>query len=425
VIGLEIPHMANKRRLNNRFSDWRVIVFAACIAVLSSALLLLGPYGITRSVSAQGKESPSRAQSEKDVRTLEVGKSIERELAGGQVHYFKVKVEVGQYLHLVVDQRGIDVVVALYFPEYKKLIEVDSPKGANGPEPISVIADASSSYRLEVRSLEKNAPAGRYEVRIADIRTATAQDHSRVMAERIYADGKLLELQGKAESLRKAMEKYEEALRLYRIAGDRRGEGDTLHQIGSIQASLGENRKALDYYNQALPLWQAVGDRRDEATTLNDIGLVYALLGEKQKALEYYNQALPLRRVAGDRSGEARTLTNIGAVYDSLGEKQKALDYYSQALPLIRTVGNRSVEASTLNNIGFVYNSLGEKQKALDYYNQSLSLSRAVGNRSVEAATLNNIGLVYDSLDEKQKALAYYGQALPLMCARQGALTWR
>src|SRR5215475_8280028 len=210
--------MANQRRFNNSFSNWQVSVFAACVAVLLSAPLLLEPRGITGIAFAQAPESPSRAQDEKDASPLEVGKPIERELAGGRAHYYKIAVEAGQYLHLVIDQKGINVVVALYGPDDKKMVEVDSPNGAYGPESLSVIADASGSYRLDVRSLEKDATAGRYEVRITDLRTATAQDHSRVMAERTFADGHLLESQGNAESLRKAIEKYEEALRLYRTA---------------------------------------------------------------------------------------------------------------------------------------------------------------------------------------------------------------
>src|SRR5215471_216217 len=166
--------MASQRRFINSVSDWQVTVFATCVAVLLSAPLLLGPCGITGIAFAQAPESPSRAQDEKDASPLEVGKPIERELAGGQAHYYKITVEAGQYLHLVVEQKGIDVVVALYGPEDKKLIEVDSPNGAYGPEPISVIADATSSYRLEVRSPEKGVPAGRYEVKIADQRVATA-----------------------------------------------------------------------------------------------------------------------------------------------------------------------------------------------------------------------------------------------------------
>lgn len=38
--------------------------------------------------------------------------------------------------------------VALYSSEDKKLLEVDSSNGANGPEPLSVIVNASSTYSI-------------------------------------------------------------------------------------------------------------------------------------------------------------------------------------------------------------------------------------------------------------------------------------
>ena len=233
-------------------------------------------------------------------------------------------------------------------------------------------------------------------------------------AERALTEGAQLYHQRTTQSLRKAIAKLEEALKLYREVGVNEGQIASLLGLGKVYDALGEKQKALDYYSQSLPLIRAVGDRRGEAVTLNNIGGVYDELGEKQKALEYYSQSLPLRRAVGDRSGEGRTLNNIGLVYDDLGEKQKALEYYNQSLPLNRAVGDRPGEATTLNNIGSVYDELGEKQKALEYYSQSLPLSRAVGDRSQEATTLNNIGKVYSDLGEKQKALEYYNQALPL-----------
>ncbi len=236
-------------------------------------------------------------------------------------------------------------------------------------------------------------------------------------AERLFKEGMKLYQQGSAESLRQAIQKWQEALSLYRVVNDKKNEAKTLVGIGFVYSALGEKQKALDYYNQALPILRAVGDRGGEATTLNNIGFVYSDLGEKQKALDYYNQALPIRRAVGDRRGEAITLNNIGSVYSDLGEKQKALDFYNQALPILRAVGDRRWEATTLNNIGGVYDALGEKQKALDYYNQALPVFRAVGDRGGEATTLNNIGRVYDALGEKQKALDYYNQALPVFRA--------
>ncbi|MEG4119422.1 tetratricopeptide repeat protein [Microcoleus sp. N9_B4] len=242
----------------------------------------------------------------------------------------------------------------------------------------------------------------------------TAQTNSSEAAQKVYEEAEKLYEQGTAEALRGSIVKYEEALKLYREAGDREKEAVTLNNIGGVYSDLGEQQKALDYYNQSLPLNRAIGDRSVEAITLNNIGKVYSDLGEQQKALDYYNQSLTLKRAIGDRTGEAITLNNIGKVYSDLGEKQKALDYYNQSLPLKRAIGDRRGEAVTLSNIGAIYSALGEKQKALQYYNQSLPLKRATGDRSGEAVTLNNIGLVYSDLGEKQKALQYYNQSLPL-----------
>jgi len=242
----------------------------------------------------------------------------------------------------------------------------------------------------------------------------TAQTNSSEAAETALNEGLQLYNQGTAEALRGAIVKLEEALKLYRQAGDNGKQAFSLIALAKIYSDLGEKQKALEYYSQSLPLTRVVGDRTLEAGALHSIGLVYADLGEQQKALEYYNQSLSLIRAIGERAYEARILNGIGLVYSNLGEQQKALEYYSQALRLKQAVGDRTGQAATLNNIGLVYSNLGEQQKALEYYTQSLPLFRAVGNRRGEASTLAGIGRVYSALGEQQKALEYYTQSLPL-----------
>ena len=233
-------------------------------------------------------------------------------------------------------------------------------------------------------------------------------------AERAFTEADRLYLQGTAQSLRKAIAKWEEALKLYREAGDRRGEANTLTNIGQVYSDLEEKQKALEYYSQSLPLSRAVGDRKQEASILNSIGSAYSYLGEKQKAREYFSQSLLLYREAGNRYGEATTLNNMGLVYLELGENQKAKEYYSQSLPLFRSISDRGGESTTLSNIGLAYSKLGESQKALEYYSQSLTLAQARGDRRGEAIALNNIGKVYSELGDNQKAKEYYRQSLPL-----------
>ncbi|BAY60406.1 TPR domain protein [Calothrix brevissima NIES-22] len=242
----------------------------------------------------------------------------------------------------------------------------------------------------------------------------TTQDATRAAAQKVFDEGMALYKQGTAASLRQAIEKWQQALVLWRKAGDKAKEAYTSLGIGYVYDALGEKLKALEYYNNALPLYRAVGDKGGEANTLNNIGAAYSDLGEKRKALEYYNIALTLYRSLGDRAGEATTLNNLGRVYDELGDKHKALEYLNAALPLRRAVGDKGGEATTLNNIGLVYSDLGEHQKALQYYNSALSLWRTVGDRRGEAATLTSIGQVYSELGDKQKALEYHNSALSL-----------
>jgi tetratricopeptide (TPR) repeat protein len=383
------------------------------ILVLSIGLL---PIQIQASLSALHSGSNARIQGDLKPQQLERGKPIERELAGGQSHFYKITVTPGQYLNLEVDQRGIDLVVVLYAPDGKKETEATSLSRGTGLKTLIAIAETSGTYSIEVRSDEKTAKLGRYEIEVKELKEATAKDKYLVAAESVFQKADEL-AEGTSEEKRRSIDVYYEALGLYRKAGDSQGIVDTLNRIGKVYWILGEMQKVLDSLNEALLIIRSIGDRYREAATLNNIALIYRSLGEMRKAVDIYNEALPIVRAVGDRSGEATVLTNIGNAFNALGELQNALNIYSEALLMSRAMGDRSGEAHTLNNIGAVYDSLGEAQKALDSYNEALSIRRAAFDRRGEATTLSNIGVLYQSLGEMQKALEKYNEALPIIRA--------
>ena len=372
------------------------------------------------SPSASSADTNNTAQDSQGVWPLELGKPIERELAGGQSHSYQLTLAAGQYLHVVVDQRGIDVLVTLFGPDGKPAVEVDSPNGDDGPEPLSLIAEVPGRYRLEIRSLGKKVVAGRYEVKVEALGRSTEQERSRLTAERILAKAAQLDEQGTAESLGLAIEKYREVLPFWRTFGDRYWEAVTLHGIGNAYQALGDYQRALDYYSQALPVRRDLGDHRKEGVTLDNMGVAYHSLGEYQKALDCHHQALSLYRALGDRSSEAVALQYIGALYDTLGDYQKALDYCKQALTLERAVGNLLWESHTLNSLGLISSRLGAQEQALKYYGEALPLIRASGDRIGETYTLNALGLAHFSQGQGPKALDYYQQALLLSHASGG-----
>jgi CHAT domain-containing protein/predicted negative regulator of RcsB-dependent stress response len=366
-------------------------------------------------VQALASERGAASSAQESI-SLEPGKPVERELSGGQSHFYKITMTSDQYLRITVSQRGIDALVALFAPDGKKINEADSEHLVEGSETVSAIAESAGEYLIEARSAEKTAKTGRYEIKVEELRAATAEDKYRVAGDAAFREAERLQ-NGTMEDRRKSVEKYSEALDLYRRSGARRMEVTTLKNIGEVYYSLGEMQKALEKYNEALPISRAIGNRSGEAAALNNIGQVYYSLGELQKALEKFNESLLIRREIGDRGGEAITLSNIGVVFRSRGDVRKALEKYNEVLPILQAVGDRSSEATTLNNIGKAHHLLGEMQKALEKYNEALPILQAIGNREVEAATLNGIGFVYWSLGETQKALEKYNKALPILQA--------
>jgi tetratricopeptide (TPR) repeat protein len=290
------------------------------------------------------------AKGRQDILMLERGKPVEQELRGGDAHTYKIRLALGQCLHLIVDQRGIDVVVRIVGPDGALRGVYDSPTGAQGPESIWLLAEVSGDYQLEVRSFEKTA-AGRYEARIEELRISTPQDKSRVAAQQAYAEGLQLSDPSKPDSLHRALEKYETALTLWRTADDHAGEASAFFMIGAVYAALGEQEKALDFFHKNLRLERAVGNRFGEARALINISGVNSQLGEMQKALDYDTQALSLTQAIGDRHMEALIFNHIGGVYESSGEKDKALKAYNQALALWQAIGDSQQEAQTLKKI--------------------------------------------------------------------------
>ncbi|MCA1567048.1 MAG: tetratricopeptide repeat protein [Acidobacteria bacterium] len=201
-------------------------------------------------------------------------------MAGGETQLFRIALVAGQYLRVVVEQQGIDVAVALIAPGQKRLLEVDSPNGNYGPEPVSAVAEETGKYSIEVRLPDKKAAAGLFEIRVEALREPTTADKSRVNAERAFTEVSRLLSQPKTRQ--EALEKLEALLPVFRSLDDRVMEISTLTRLGIAYNSLGQPQQALGYYNQAFTISKALGESRNEARLLNNIGGAYDILGEPQ-----------------------------------------------------------------------------------------------------------------------------------------------
>src|SRR5689334_1515324 len=89
--------------------------FALVMCVLSSV------FGVQ--VTGAAKALIGQAQSEPKIRPLIPGNPVERRIVGGESHTYPIKLKAGQFLRLVVEQKGVAVTLVLISPDGGQLIE--------------------------------------------------------------------------------------------------------------------------------------------------------------------------------------------------------------------------------------------------------------------------------------------------------------
>src|SRR5690348_1976844 len=182
--------------------------------------------------------------------TLPALAPLERELKGGETHSYRIHLNANQFLYAIVEQKDIDVVTAVFGPDGKQLTDSDSPNDRWDSEPILWVASVAGEYRVDVRSPNSKAAAGRYEIKILALREATQTDKDHVAAQTAFDEGSKLRKQQTATAKRGAIEKFGSAIPMFEAAGDKYREALTLHSIGIACYPLNEVRKALDYFNR-------------------------------------------------------------------------------------------------------------------------------------------------------------------------------
>lgn len=378
--------------------------------------------------SLSGSARVSGTQAE-NARELVPNLAIEREISGGETHVYKITLAAGDYLRLFINphSQGMKVESQVLAPGGSNDIGVYFFPTGGSERFISLIAEVSGGYRLEIHPTENDAKAERYEVKIEELRPATEQDKGRVAAEKVESEGRIVvnhPFTGSVERFRQGIAKYEEALALWRHLGEHKGELRMLSYLGAQYRLLGELQTALDYIKQASQIARTVGDRYQEANLINGFGLIYMSLGENQKALDSFNQARQLFKTLSKRYGEAGAVQNIGMTLFNLGEEQNALPYFEEALPTFSSMGDRDSECNILNAMGTIHRSLGDKQKGIEFYNRALATARTNNSVALEALSLRLLGDANLELGDKEKALDLYEQSLKL-CRTAGHLRLR
>jgi CHAT domain-containing protein/Tfp pilus assembly protein PilF len=363
----------------------------------------------------------SDAGNEKDAQPLEQGKPIKRELAGGQTHIYRIGLSADQFLRVIVKQDGIDVVAQVLGPDGKQIMEFDSESRNQGEESVLQVTEAAGDYRLVVRPKQMDAPAGRYEIRIEELRAATETDRALHQARTLYEKANNLRRMGKYDE---ALPSSERALEIReKILGpDHHEVATALNRLAVLYAIKGEYAKAEPLYQRALFIREKTfgPDHPEVSNSLNNLAILYKSRGEYAKAEPLYLRALFIREktFGPDHLEVSTSLHNLASLYFDKGEYAKAEPLYLRALLVKeKMLGPNHLEvAHSLNNLALLYNYKGDYAKAEPLFQRALAIwEKALGPEHPDvASSLNNLAILYDSKGDYAQAEPLYQRALAI-----------
>jgi CHAT domain-containing protein/Tfp pilus assembly protein PilF len=421
------PHRSSTRtRFRSRLIYW--------VPVLTISLLLIriGGYPIEAYSTGLHSEKAVKSyagainsylpdQKEEGAPQLEHGKPIERELAGGESHTYQIPLNAGNYVKLVVDQRGIDVSVSIFNPDGKPITEVNSEPRTEGAETVTWVAEEAGSYRVAVLGKYKNVAAGRYQIQVAELGIATESD--RALSEALKLNTEFLRLfhAGKYDEARPLGERVLQ-IREKTLGPDHPDVARIVHNLGYLYYFKAEYTKAESYYQRALAIREKVlgPEHRDVAATLNNIGLIYSDIGEYDKAELVYQRALNIyHKTLGTEHPDVGTIiTNIAKLYYEKGDYEKAEPLFKQAQAIFeKALGPEHPNVTVvLNNLATLYRRKGNNAKAEPIYLQILALRQKLrGPEHPSLATpLINLAMYYDDRGDYEKAEPLFQRALAL-----------
>jgi tetratricopeptide (TPR) repeat protein len=164
----------------------------------------------------------------------------------------------------------------------------------------------------------------------------------------------------------------EQALVLYREAGDPAGEAQALRELGFLHWSAGDYGSALAYGQAALQLHRRMTDVEGEATALHNLAEITRSLGSPRQALAQYAGALQLHWARQDRRRQGLTLYGMAHAWRQLG-------VFDQALAHCQAAGDWLMASRAHHALAGLHWEAGADAPALEHLGRALDISREIG----------------------------------------------
>ena len=355
------------------------------------------------------------------VTTLQPSDAILRHLSPGETARFQIPLRAGEFSSLVVEQRGIDVVVAVTDGEGIPIDTYQDEPGFTGAEHVGIAAATDGVYALAISPGDGATAPGDYEIRLAPPRPVTETDRRLLHAHALRTRARQAERRGRFAEARPLLEQAQ-ALAESALGANDLFVGMIVFDLAGNALERQDNAGARALYEQAIRVFDAARGAAHPypAMARSRLALLDERAGHSQKAEAQIREVLPLleKALGPDHPwvlGSYVTLANLRSI---AGDLDQAEQIERRAIAAIERSGQSGtmLHATLLNNLADIQRTKGDDAAAETLFRQSLAIAESVtdGESLFVATALQNLGILARQRKDYAAAIASYARALSI-----------
>ncbi|HEY8561668.1 MAG TPA: CHAT domain-containing protein [Pyrinomonadaceae bacterium] len=405
---------------------------------------------------------------------LPLNSPVARELKGGEIQTYFVAARENELIEIVCERRGVDVGLAAFAPDGKKISISNAPGGFAGVDRLTFVAEKTGDHRVEIGARRPTSASGSYTLLLKTARAADGTDARRAAAMRLLGEARelLTGTENRREKAEEALERLEKARALFENTADLPGQAHALFQLANIRGyELGEKAESIGLYERALSIWSRIDDEAGRAICLiylaDEIRDYDSAENSREyyvgRAQKYFDEAIATSRKLNSRLDEATALAylcrlyndnqnfqkgfeacrearrlnansepfigyriygNLASLYSNSGDAETALKYNQTALErleLVKDYVNPYRRAFLKGNVGAILSSQKKYAEAEQNLREALAITERVGQKFYSGYILVRLGAILyeqnrlpEALEAAQKGFEYYRAIDPI-----------
>jgi tetratricopeptide (TPR) repeat protein len=183
------------------------------------------------------------------------------------------------------------------------------------------------------------------------------------------------------------------------------------HQLGRVAGEQRDYKKAVEYYQEALKIREEVEDFYSATSDYVELGTIAYSQQDYHAATNLYQKAINILEDNGDIYKTATVYHQLGLVAQQQHNYEEANNYYKKASKIFQDSGDTLRTVISYHQLGKVAYLQKDSTNAVFFFKEAMKIFEDADDFYHAASSYQNLGVLAKEQDDFESAVAYFQKA--------------